>query len=114
MSACLFCQICNGDIPANIVYQDDLLIAFDDIHPQAPLHQLIIPREHIGTLNDIQSAHDALVGRMLRVAAGLAEDNAIAEKGYRVVMNCNAEGGQEVYHIHLHLLGGKQMQWPPG
>jgi len=111
---CLFCRIASGQIPAKKVYEDDEIVAFEDINPQAPVHLLVIPREHTATLNDIQEADDATVGRLHRVAAGLARQRDLAERGYRLVMNCNAEAGQTVFHIHLHLLGGRPMQWPPG
>ena len=111
---CLFCRIASGQIPTQKVYEDDEIVAFEDINPQAPVHLLVIPRKHTATLNDIQPADDATVGRLHRVAAELARDRDLAERGYRVVMNCNAEAGQTVFHIHLHLLGGRPMQWPPG
>ncbi len=114
MSDCLFCKILNGDIPSKIAYEDDLVIAFDDIHPQAPTHKLIIPREHIETVNDLIPPHNQLIGHMVYVAKQLAKDLEIDENGYRILMNCNRHGGQAVYHIHLHLLGGRQMHWPPG
>lgn len=112
--ACLFCKIANGEIPANMVYQDDKVVAFDDIYPQAPQHKIITPRKHIETLNDLQAEDSLLVGHMVQIAAKLAKELNIAEPGYRLVINCNAAGGQTVFHIHLHLLGGKQMTWPPG
>lgn len=111
---CLFCKILNGDIPANIVYEDDKVIAFDDINPQAPIHMLIIPKQHIETLNDITENHKELIGHMFYVAKRLAQDLEIADDGYRAVFNCNKDAGQEVFHIHLHLLGGRKMHWPPG
>ncbi len=114
MKACLFCQIAKGDIPSDRVYQDDRVVAFRDINPQAPTHILVIPREHIATVNDLVEAHEPLVGRLISVARDLARHQGIAEDGYRLVFNCNAGGGQAVYHLHLHLLGGRQMQWPPG
>lgn len=111
---CLFCKIATGEIPAKIRYSDETIIAFDDIHPQAPHHLLIIPRKHIATINNVESSDNQLVGQMLQVAKKLAHELQIAEQGYRVLMNCNAAGGQMVFHIHLHLLGGRQMTWPPG
>ena len=114
MSDCLFCKIIEGSIPATIIYEDDLVIAFDDIHPQAPIHKLIIPREHISTINDITPAHNELVGHMMQTAKNLAKELGIHQTGYRVLMNCNGHGGQAVFHIHLHLLGGRQLTWPPG
>ena len=114
MTNCLFCKIASGDIPATILYQDDLVVAFDDINPQAPIHKIIIPRKHIATLNDVTNQETSLVGHMLHTASNLAKQLNIAEKGFRVLMNCNSNGGQTVFHIHAHLLGGRQMTWPPG
>lgn len=114
MTDCLFCKIASGEIPANIIYQDEEIVAFDDINPQAVHHKVIIPRKHIATLNDISRDDNALVGRMVETAANIAKSLDIADHGYRVVMNCNRGGGQTVFHIHLHLLGGRQMIWPPG
>lgn len=114
MTNCLFCKIASGDIPATILYQDDLVVAFDDINPQAPIHKIIIPRKHIATLNDVTNQEASLVGHMLHTASNLAKQLNIADKGYRVLMNCNSHGGQTVFHIHAHLLGGRQMTWPPG
>ena len=114
MSDCLFCQIIAGAIPAKLVHEDDELIAFSDINPQAPLHALIVPRRHIPTLNDLAPADDALVGSMFRRAAAIATERGYADRGYRTVFNCNAEAGQSVFHIHLHLLAGRGMHWPPG
>jgi len=114
MSDCIFCKIANGEIPSEFVYEDDGIVAFRDLNPQAPTHILIIPRRHIATTNDFTEADDALVGRMVRVAKIIAEQEGLAENGYRTVFNCNADGGQAVFHIHLHLLGGRAMGWPPG
>ena len=114
MADCLFCKVVEGKIPATIVHQDDRLIAFKDINPQAPMHVLVIPRRHIATLNDLREEDDALVGEMLRRAAAIAKEHGFAERGYRTVFNCNAEAGQTVFHIHLHVLGGRRMTWPPG
>lgn len=111
---CLFCKIASGAIPAAVVYQDDQLVAFKDINPQAPTHILVIPRSHISTLNDLAADHDTMVGAMVRRAALLAHELGHAEDGYRTVLNCNADAGQTVFHIHLHLLGGRPMTWPPG
>ncbi len=111
---CIFCKIINKDIPSTLSYEDDKIMAFDDITPQAPIHKLIIPKQHIATLNDITEQNNNLLGHMLNTAKKLAQENNIAEDGYRVLMNCNHGGGQAVYHIHLHLLGGRQMTWPPG
>src|SRR5262245_49684178 len=103
-----------GATPATIVYQDDDVIAIKDINPQAPLHLLIIPRRHIGTLNDLASGDDGLVGNMTRQAAALAKEHGYSERGYRTVFNTNREAGQTVFHIHLHLLAGRGLGWPPG
>ncbi len=111
---CLFCKIATGEIPANIVYQDELVMVFDDIMPKALHHKVIIPKKHIATLNDLTTADEVIAGHMLQTAAIVAKQLGIAEEGYRVVMNCNAGGGQTVFHIHAHLLGGRQMLWPPG
>ncbi len=114
MNDCLFCKILEGDIPTHLVYQDDQVIAFNDINPQAPIHLLVIPRKHISTLNEITDADTPIVGHMVKIAQQLAQANNLDEKGYRMVMNCNEHGGQTIFHIHLHLLGGRQLQWPPG
>jgi histidine triad (HIT) family protein len=114
MKDCLFCKIIGGQIPGQFVHQDDQLVAIKDINPQAPLHVLIIPRRHVATLNDLGSADDALVGSMHRAAAALAKEHGYAERGYRTVFNCNREAGQTVFHIHLHLLAGRGLMWPPG
>jgi histidine triad (HIT) family protein len=103
-----------GEIPAEVVYQDDELVAFDDLDPQAPMHVLVIPRRHITTLNDLDDSDDALVGAMVRRAAALAADRGYAARGYRSVLNCNQDGGQSVFHIHLHVLAGRGLTWPPG
>lgn len=114
MTDCLFCKIVAGQIPAQIVYQDDRLIAFSDINPQAPTHLLVVPRRHIATLNELAGDDDALVGEMVRRAAALAAEHGHAGRGYRTVFNCNADAGQTVFHIHLHVLGGRALGWPPG
>lgn len=111
---CLFCNIVDGKIPADIVYQDDEVLAFRDINPQAPIHILLIPRKHISTTNDFSVEDEALAGKLLLAAGRLAKQLDFAEDGYRLVMNCNGHGGQTVFHIHLHLLGGRNMRWPPG
>ncbi len=111
---CLFCRIAAGEIPATKVYEDDLMVAFNDIHPQAPMHVLIVPRAHISTVNDLAAEHDALVGAMVRRAAAIAEERGYAARGFRTVFNCNADAGQTVFHIHLHVLGGRSLAWPPG
>ena len=114
MSDDLFLKIINREIPADIVYETNEILAFRDINPQAPVHVLIIPKERIPTMNDLQAQHESLVGKLFQAAAEIAREEGISDDGYRVVMNCNDAGGQMVYHIHLHLLGGRQMSWPPG
>jgi histidine triad (HIT) family protein len=114
MSECLFCKFVSGEITPNIVYQDDEVLAFRDINPQSPTHILIVPKRHIPTLNDLTPEDAELVGKLYLTAKKLAEDEGIDESGYRTVMNCNEEAGQSVFHIHLHLLGGRPMAWPPG
>jgi histidine triad (HIT) family protein len=111
---CLFCKIAAGQIPATVVYQDDRLVAFKDVNPQAPMHVLVIPRRHIATLNDLADGDDALVGEMIRRAAALATEQGYGDRGYRTVFNCHADAGQTVFHIHLHVLGGRKLSWPPG
>ena len=112
MSDCLFCKIAAGDIPATIVAEDDRFVAFRDIDPQAPIHVLVIPRSHIASLNEASDAD--LIGNLLLFAKGIAVQEGLTERGYRVVLNTNTEAGQTVFHIHAHLLGGRIMQWPPG
>lgn len=114
MSNCLFCKMVAGEIQPDKVYEDDEVLAFRDISPQAPTHILIIPRRHIATTNDLTPDDAGLIGRMHLVAKQIAAEEGLAERGYRLLMNCNADGGQAVYHIHLHLLGGRPMRWPPG
>lgn len=111
---CLFCSIAQKDIAATIVFENDDIIAFRDIKPQAPIHLLVIPKEHIATINEVQDKHQELLGAMILCAKQLAQQEGLSEQGYRLVFNVNSGGGQEVYHIHLHLLGGRQMTWPPG
>lgn len=111
---CIFCKIADKKIPAKLVYEDDKVVAFDDINPQAPTHTLIIPREHIATVNDLAPKHNELVGHMFQVAREIAKQKGIDASGYRSVFNCNRDSGQEVFHIHLHVLGGRRMSWPPG
>ena len=114
MADCLFCKMVSGEITPDTVYEDDDILAFKDINPQAPLHVLIIPKAHIATVNDLSDANAATVGRLFLRAKQIAADNGLTEPGYRLVMNCNADAGQTVFHIHLHLLGGRPMIWPPG
>jgi histidine triad (HIT) family protein len=111
---CLFCKILAGDIPADIVYESDTAIAFRDINPKAPTHVLIIPRKHISTINDIEEDDQTIVGSLYSAAREIAAAEGIADEGYRAVMNCNEGAGQTVFHIHLHLLGGRALTWPPG
>jgi histidine triad (HIT) family protein len=111
---CLFCSIAAGDIPATVVYEDDVVMAFRDINPQAPTHILVIPREHIGSAAELTPAQDPTWARLLHVSQQLAEREDIAQGGYRLVTNVGRDGGQTVDHLHLHLLGGRAMTWPPG
>lgn len=111
---CIFCKIVDKKIPAKIIYEDELAIAFEDINPKAPVHALVIPKKHISTSLDIKESDNDLIGHMFQVANKIARDKGIAERGYRLVMNCNEDSGQTVFHIHLHLLGGRHMHWPPG
>ena len=114
MLDCLFCKIIDGKIPSDIVYEDEHVLAFNDINPTAPIHILIIPKEHISTLNDIEESHTQTMGEMFLAAKKIASGKGISESGYRVVFNCNQDGQQTVFHIHLHLIAGRQMTWPPG
>ena len=114
MADCLFCKIINREIPASIVYEDERILAFNDINPQAPTHVLVVPKAHIATLNDVSSQDDQIVGELVRRAAAIAKDRGISAAGFRTVFNTNREAGQTVFHIHLHLLGGRTMHWPPG
>ena len=114
MSDCLFCKVLDGEIPADIVYESDSAIAFRDINPQAPTHVLIIPRQHIATINDIADGDQAVIGSLYAAAREIAKAEGIADDGYRAVMNCNEAAGQTVFHIHLHLIGGRTLDWPPG
>ena len=112
--ACLFCRIVAGDVPASKVYEDERLVAFQDINPQAPMHVLIVPRAHVATLNDLAAEHDGLIGEMVRRGAALAAARGYAADGFRTVFNCNSSAGQTVFHVHLHVLAGRQFGWPPG
>ncbi len=113
-SDCLFCKILAGEIPADLVYESDTAVAFRDINPQAPLHVLVIPRKHISTINDIEKDDEAIVGSLYTVAKEIAAEAGVEDEGYRAVMNCNEGAGQSVFHIHLHVLGGRALGWPPG
>ena len=114
MEDCLFCKIAAGEMDTDFVYHDDKVVVFEDINPQAPVHLLIVPKKHIPDLNSLEEKENELIGHIYQVAKKLASDNNIAESGYRLVSNCGDHGGQSVYHIHFHLLGGRQLQWPPG
>lgn len=111
---CLFCKIISKEIKSNIIYQDNECIAFDDINPQAPVHFLIIPKKHIPTILDIEEDDSKLIGHLFSVANKLAKEKNIDANGFRLVMNCNPDSGQVIYHIHLHVFGGRKMSWPPG
>jgi histidine triad (HIT) family protein len=111
---CLFCRIVAGEIPATRVHDDDLVIAIEDIAPVAPVHRLVMPRAHIGSAADLDEGHAALLGRLFAVAAGLARDAGVEERGYRLVTNVGPDGGQSVPHLHFHLVGGRGFAWPPG
>ena len=114
MSECLFCRIVRGEVPATIVHEAETLVAFEDISPRAPTHILIVPRRHVATINDLAPSDKSLVGEMIWRSAAIAKERGIANSGYRTVFNCNRGAGQTVFHIHLHLLGGRPLAWPPG
>ena len=114
MNECLFCKMVSGAIPCDKVYENEYVLAFRDIDPKAPTHILIIPKKHITTLNEINENDQDLLGELLLTAKKIAKDEGIDTSGYRTVFNCNSDGGQTVFHIHMHLLGGRQMAWPPG
>lgn len=113
-SSCLFCKIVSGAIDADKVYENDDVLAFRDINPQAPTHILVIPKLHVATLNDLEESDQAVAGALLLAARDLARQEGVADEGYRVVFNCNRAGGQTVFHVHMHLLGGRRLDWPPG
>ena len=113
MTDCLFCKIAKREIPASIVYEDDRVLAFNDINPQGPTHVLVVPKRHIATLNELSDTDDALVGELVRRAAAIAKERGLSN-GFRTVFNTNREAGQTVFHVHLHLIGGRPMRWPPG
>ena len=114
MSNCLFCKIADGELDSDIVYEDDHVIAFNDINPQAPHHLLVIPRKHISTINDIDETDGEMMGQLFLAAKNIAQQLGVSDNGYRVVMNCNRDAGQTVFHLHLHFLAGRPMHWPPG
>lgn len=114
MSDCLFCKMVQGEIKPTVVVETDRVLAFRDIKPQAPAHVLVIPKQHLASLNELTEQHTDLMGELYQVAQQVAAQEGIAERGYRTVINCGPEGGQDIYHLHLHVLGGRQMHWPPG
>lgn len=114
MTDCLFCRMAAGEIKPDTVYEDDEILAFRDINPQAPLHVQVIPRRHIATVNDLTGKDAGLIGRLVLIAKGIAAEEGVDEEGYRLVVNCNADAGQSVFHLHVHLLGGRRLGWPPG
>jgi len=114
MQDCLFCRIIQKKIPARIIHEDEEVLAFEDINPQAPVHILVIPKKHLATALDIRPEDHALIGKLFQAAGAIARERGIAEHGFRLVMNTNADAGQTVFHIHLHILGGRPMHWPPG
>ena len=114
MNECIFCEIIRGEMPGEIVYEDKEIVAFKDINPQAPVHILVVPRKHYNTVLDLNLEDAELAGKMIIVAGKLAREYGIAKRGFRLVFNCNREAGQSIYHVHLHLLGGRIMTWPPG
>ena len=114
MTDCLFCKIRDGEIPSDLVYENDDILAFKDVNPQAPTHILIVPRKHIASINDLEDEDAEIMGKMLLAAQDIAGFEGVAAGGYRLVVNCNADAGQTVFHIHMHLLGGRNLSWPPG
>jgi histidine triad (HIT) family protein len=111
---CIFCDIISKKIPARIIYEDEFTVAFEDVNPQAPVHVLVVPRKHISTSLDTKEEDDVLMGRLFQIANKVSKDKGIATRGFRLVMNCNSEAGQTIFHLHLHVLGGRIMHWPPG
>ncbi|MFV2005305.1 MAG: histidine triad nucleotide-binding protein [Gammaproteobacteria bacterium] len=114
MSDCLFCKIRDGEIQGDIVYDDDDVLAFNDVNPQAPVHVLIIPKKHISTTNDLSDTDEAIMGKLFSVAKTIAAERGVSDDGYRMVVNCNQKAGQSVFHVHMHLLADRVMRWPPG
>lgn len=114
MTDCIFCKMVAGEIRPDVVYENNEVLAFRDINPQAPMHVLVVPKEHISTINDLDEGHAALVGKLYLAVKQIARQEGMSERGYRTVMNCNAEAGQTVFHLHLHVLAGREMRWPPG
>ncbi|MTI49389.1 MAG: histidine triad nucleotide-binding protein [Firmicutes bacterium] len=114
MSDCLFCKIVNDEIKASKIYEDEKVVAFNDINPQSPVHILVIPKQHIPSINQIDESNQSIIGHIHLVINKLAKEKGLADKGYRIVNNCGKDGGQTVNHLHFHLLGGRDMQWPPG
>jgi histidine triad (HIT) family protein len=114
MNDCLFCKIRDGEIPGDIVYEDDDVLAFNDVNPQAPIHVLIIPRKHIATVNDVEDEDVNIMGKLFSAAKTIASQLGVGDDGYRLVINCNQRAGQVVFHIHMHMLAGRDMGWPPG
>ena len=114
MAECLFCKIINREIQASIVYEDERILAFNDVNPQAPTHVLVVPREHLESLDDASQKDESLLGHLLRVSARVANDHGLTENGYRAVINTGSGAGQSVFHLHVHVLGGREMTWPPG
>lgn len=114
MSACIFCRIVEGSIPAKIVYQDEHALAFDDINPQAPVHALVIPKRHVPSVQDLGEADRVLLGHLLLTCSRIAKEKGLSETGFRVVANTGRDGGQTVFHLHFHVMGGRHMGWPPG
>jgi len=111
---CLFCRIIKKEIPAKIVFEDDKILAFEDIKPQAPVHILLIPKRHIGKVSDLTEADARMAGELILAAKKIAGERGVGGSGYRIVLNCDKDAGQEVFHLHLHLLGGRKFSWPPG
>ena len=114
MEDCLFCNIAAGDTDTELVYEDKKIVAFEDINPQAPIHLLLVPKKHISTLTNLEDEDYKLIGHIYKIANQLAEKHGVANDGFRIVSNCKEQGGQTVLHIHFHLLGGRNLQWPPG